>query len=905
MTEPSPPSPAELEPSADFVFLSYASVNREAALAAADALEAAGVKVWIDRRGLSGGVAWAEAIATAVRGCSALALFVTPASVASRNVRQELQLAWDLAKPILPLLVELTDYPDAVAYFLHGRQWVEVAGRSEAEWVADTVKGLRLLAEHAARPVGAPVAPPLPAGRLAPIAGNLPTPATDLVGRETEVARATALLGNGGARLLTLTGPGGVGKTRLSLAVAEALRDGSPGGAWFVDLAPLADPALVLPTIARALGEGDEGDRPLAERVATRIGERQTLLVLDNMEHLMAAAPTVADLLSRAPSLRVLATSRMPLRLKGEREIPIAPLPTPKAGAGTSAAAADEFAAVRLFVARAQAVAPEFALTDENAASVATICARLDGLPLAIELAAARVRLLTPDAMLARLTKRLPLLTGGARDLPARQRTLQAAIAWSHDLLGPDERSLFQRLAVFAGGWTIEAAEAVAADPGGGGSDLDVLDGLGLLAEHSLVRQTADAGSEPRFGMLETIREYGLERLEEHGQAALARDAHAAHFLHLAEEAKPQLTGADQVTWLDRLESEHDNLRAALTWWGSTGQAEETRLAGTLWRFWWVRGYLNEGRRWLEGALERGAARGAPPDADALFGTGAFAEHQSDFALAGERFERAAARYREVGDALGVARALGGLGNLAINQGAYRRAEEHYQEALDTSRAVGDERAVGVYLSNLAAAALLQGNHERAINLYAEYLAVSRQRQDPHTTAMALFNLAETYQLQGNLDRAEPLFREAMPLFAEVGDDISRADALAYLGRIALAQGDAAGAGRLLREGLALFVEAGDKASVARCLEGLAAVAGVEDDPIRAARLFGAAEALREAIAAPLAEIYRAGYDRDVDLAHAALDWKILAAAWEEGRSLGYDGAIVEANGLVEPALTR
>jgi len=448
---------------------------------------------------------------------------------------------------------------------------------------------------------------------------NLPPQLTGLVGRERDVAVVAALLRRDDGRLLTLTGPPGVGKTRLSLAAAERLLDLFADGVFFVALAPVTDPDQVAPVIAGALGLREEGGRSVGESLRAHLRARHMLLVLDNFEHVATAAVLVVDLLTACPRLTVLVTSRAPLHVRGEQTFAVSPLALPDATHPPPADALTQYSAIELFLQRARAHAPDFELTVANAPAVAAICRHLDGLPLAIELAASRIALLPPQALLARLERRLSLLIAGAHDLPRRQRTLRAAIAWSYDLLAADERALFARLGIFVGGCTLEAAEAVCrAACGAAGDRRDTeLDGLASLMDKSLLRMAAAGQGEPRFGMLETIREYALERLAARGDEEESRRRHAGYYLALAEAAEPELTGPTQGMWLERLEHEGDNLRAALRWTRESGEIETgLRLAGALWRFWYTRGYQREGRGWLEGLLALAATGpGAPSKA--------------------------------------------------------------------------------------------------------------------------------------------------------------------------------------------------------------------------------------------------------------------------------------------------
>ncbi|HET8632470.1 MAG TPA: protein kinase [Thermomicrobiales bacterium] len=703
--------------------------------------------------------------------------------------------------------------------------------------------------------VAAPYLPPATQAARREPQHNLPAPATPLVGRARDIAAVCALLRRPEVRLVSLTGPGGTGKTRLSLAVAADLLADFADGVRFVPLDAVGDPHLVIPTIAQTLGLREAGVRPIAERLKTDLREKELLLVLDNVEQVLDAAPDLGDLLAAAPRLKVLASSRAPLQLYGEQEYPVPPLPLPAAGRRMSLRELARVPAVALFVQRAQAVQPDFRLTAANAPAIATICARLDGLPLAIELAAARVKLLAPEAMLSWLDRPLALLTGGARDLPARQRTLRGAIEWSERLLSPAERRLFRRLAVFVGGFVLTAAEAVCVAAGDLG--LDILAGLeSLLDESLLVRE--DAAGEARFAMLQTIREYGAERLAESDEAAATRQAHALQYLRLAEAAYDRLTGAEQVVWLDRLEREHGNLRAALTWLIEAGEANlSLRLAASLWNFWMLRGYLSEGRRWLAAALAAGAR----------------------------------------GDPLLRASVLDGASTLARYQGDLGPGIASLRESLELSRALGDKRGIAFGLNGLAFLAHHQGDLPRARALMQEALGLFEGLGDTFGRALILTNLGLVARSEGNLDEAVALQERGLALSRELGERWGSGTALTRLGVATLLQGDAAQARTFLREALTLYRELGDPRATAECLEGLAGVAGAQGSPARAARLFGAAATLRADLGVPMASFIRGYYERFLAAARASADEAAFAAAWAEGEALPLDEVITYALG--------
>jgi predicted ATPase/transcriptional regulator with XRE-family HTH domain len=734
---------------------------------------------------------------------------------------------------------------------------------------------------------------------------NLPIPPTPLVGREQEVAAACALLqradGPGGVRLLTLTGPGGVGKTRLALAVATELAPEFADGVAWVELAPLRDPALAINALARALGVGEGGERPLPEALALAVSDRQLLLVVDNCEHLLPAMPLIGELLAAGPHLSVLATSRARLRLRGERELPIGPLASPPAESSAAAPLAGlaGVAAVRLFVERAAEVRPGFSLTAENAGAVAAICRQVDGLPLALELAAARTKILPPATLAARLAQRLPLLSGGARDAPERQQTMRQAIAWSHDLLSDPEQALFRRLSVLAGGCTLESAAALAAGLSGHDDEDGVLDGLTALVDQSLVRYeetTARGVAEPRFALLETIREYALEQLEASGEAEGIRRAHAAYFLSLAERAEPELTGPAQAEWLRRLELEHGNLRAAMGWARDIGEGELwLRLAGALWRFWELGFHLREGRVWLEGALA--ADRGAPGSvrAQALNGIANLAYDQGDVAQAAAYQEESLALARAAGDDFGVCRSLNDLANVLGERGDYAGSVALYEESLALSRKIGADWAAACTLHNLGLAADQMEDLERAAALLAEALPCWERLGDEVSRARSLDAAAHVARRRGDLDRALALGEEGLALRRRGGDRGGVARSLGTVGWTLLERGEGWSAAACFQEALPLHLEAGNRRGLAGCLTGLAALALGRGRPEAAARLLGAADVIDGAGGAVRPPVLQRRHERLLGDVASVLAEDTFAAAQAAGRALSPDEAVTLA----------
>ncbi len=752
----------------------------------------------------------------------------------------------------------------------------------------------------------------------------LPAAPNPLIGREHDEAAAVHLLTHDETRLLTLTGPGGVGKTRLAMQVAEGLHDRYADGVVFVSLASLNDPDLVIAAVARALGVPARGESSLLEIVSTHLRDRRMLLVLDNFEHVVEASPVVHTLLAACRRLTVLITSRAPLHIQGEHELAVPPLATPDAAPLPPAADLARYASVTLFVSRARAAQPSFALTEANAAAIVAICRRLDGLPLAIELAAARVKLLPPPALLARLdgdpnATPLRLLTGGARDAPARQQTLRNTIAWSYDLLPAEERRVFQALAVFAGGATLEAAEAVCAAAADDTLGLpNALDVLSSLVDKSLVWVVESAGDVAvavdggsRMIMLRTIREYGLERLEESGEWEAIGARHAAYYLALAEQAAPGLTGPEQTAWLARLGREEDNLRAALDWasW-SEGRDGETvlngngpeiglRLGSALWRFWHTRGQVSEGRAWLEKllALSRQVGDDAPslaPRARALDAASALATEQGDHQRAATLLEESLRLYRRLGDRRGAATATNILGSVALRQGDYRRATALYEECLAARRDLDDPRGTAVALNNLGIVARYEGDHQRAASLYEESLAIKRTMGDPHSVALSLNNLGEVALDRGDDERAAVLFAESLALFEEQEGRWGIALLLTNLGNLARRQGYYEQATTQYKRSLTLYREMDNRVDVGECLEGLASVAGAQGQSRRAAQLFGASAALRAATGTSVPPVDRAAIDAAIGRARAAMGDESFAQAWAAGEAMPLERVIAQ-----------
>jgi predicted ATPase/DNA-binding XRE family transcriptional regulator len=677
---------------------------------------------------------------------------------------------------------------------------------------------------------------------------SLPASLTPLLGREREVAEIVGLLGQGAIRLVTLTGPGGIGKTRLGIEAAQKAAGYFPDGVAFVALAPLGDAALVMPSISQVLGLREAAGVQSLEVLCQYLRERKFLLVLDNFEHVAEAAAEVVNLLGSCPNLSVLVTSRAPLRVRGEREYSVSPLAVPDPTRKPEAEEVSQTPAAKLFIERAEDASAVFELTQANAAAVAAICWRLDGLPLALELAAAQTRFLGPTALLSRLNQALQ--AGGARDLPERQRTMRATLDWSHELLHEPEKTLFRRLSVFSGGFTLEAVEGV----GTAAEAEDVLVLLGNLVEQSLVVTETSPEGETRYRMLEPVRQYALERLEKSGEVEEVRRRHAAFYLALAEEAEPRIKGWHQGEWLDRLEAENDNLRSAIGWSLEAGEAQTAaRFGWALGMYWVMRARHTEGRLLMEQTVA-----------------------QSDN-LPGEM----------------KSKALWALAASVYGSGDNNRLMAISEEGVTLSRRTGDRQSEASLLGMMGFAALQLGELDRATQILEESLGIFREQGDAWAAAHILTHLAITPLRRGDYPRAAGYAEEAFALTRQTGDRLAANIALHILAQAAWASGDQERAARHFRDALELTFEVKDRTNAAYCLQGLAAVAGARGGPGRAVRLLGAAEALLETTGIPLyAQADRQLHQHVAEAAREHLGEQAYSEAWDEGRAMSFEEAV-------------
>ena len=688
----------------------------------------------------------------------------------------------------------------------------------------------------------------------APAEVKLPLHLTPFVGRAREVGEVAALLVEPSTRLVTLSGPGGIGKSRLAFEVARVVASEFSDGVAVVPLSAVADPQLVVPAVGRALDVKESAERTLVENVRELLRTKEMLLLLDNFEHLVPAAHVLSGILEACPRVKLLVTSRAVLFVRGELEHRVPPLSLPAVTSGCTAAGVAGFEAVSLFVERAQASDPSFALTDANASAIAEICARLDGLPLAIELAAARTRLLSPDAILARLTHRLQLLTGGPVDLPERQQTLRATLDWDYDLLDAGEQEVFRKLSVFSGGFTLAAAERVL-----GGDDLDVFEIVDSLTSKSLLAQGDEVAGETRFSMLRTLREYAREKLDGAGETGDVADSHAAFFLALAEEGGPALRGPDQIRWLEVLDHEADNMRTALRSASESGNgATELRLAAALGEYWEFRAHLSEGQRALEDALAK--AEGAPARlrAPCLEWAGVMARGQGEYKRAAAFVDQAIALYRETGDEQALSRALKQRGIVASDRGDRDTARSFYLQSLEIKQKIGDRRGIAEAQNNLGVLARLEGDLQEAIANYEQALGCFRDSGDKKAIARVLMNLGEARMENGEYEAAESFIKESLRLCREIGSEWDITD----------------------------------------LLELMATVQNAFGNPEAAAILFGAGEALRDLLGAPLPEAEAAVYRARVAGVRESLPAEEVDRAWARGRALPGDEAVEFALGL-------
>ena len=851
---------------------------------------------------------------------------------------------------------------------------------------------LKALGEHRLRDLGRPESvfhlchPDLPAGfpplkslDNSQLPNNLPQQLTSFIGREEQISQIKELLSK--TRLLTLTGSGGCGKTRLSLQVAADILEDYPDGVWLVELAPLSDPALVSQTVAQALGVKEQANATIQQTLTESLKSRRLLILLDNCEHLLTASAQLADyLLHSCPGVKLMTSSREALGITGETNYHVPSLTLPDRTQAITSERLSQYEAVRLFIDRAVAVAPAFAVTNQNAPAVAQLCFRLDGIPLAIELAAARVRAMPVERIEERLHDRFRLLTGGSRTALPRQQTLRALIDWSYDLLTDQEKAMLRRLSVFTGGWTLSAAESICA-----GDEIieewEALDLLTGLVDKSLVIYT-EQGGEARYRLLETVRQYARDRLVESGEGETYRRKHRECFLALAEEAREKLRGPEQVFWLERLENEHDNLRAALDFClNETGGIEiGLKLGAALQQFWNIRGHLSEGRERYAALLARpseptrarasvlnGAGvfayfQGDCPAArsffeesmairrelgdnqgiaESLINVGALALSQGDYDAGRSFFEQCLAMGRELGDKRAVAGSLNGLGNFAWTQGDYSAARSLYEQSLAMRRELGDKQGIAGSLNHLGIVAANQGDYAAARSSYEQSLSLQRELGNKHGIALSLNNLGNMVLDQGDYAAARSFYEQSLVLRREMGDKGSIAESLNDLGALALDQGDYDAARTLCEESLAIRRAVGGKRRIAESLNVLGKLANEEGDypaahaclvecltlcrelgglcpaaagleasahlnlrrqhPERALRLYGAAQALRQTIGAPLPPIEQAKCDRDLAELRSLLDEDTYTAALTAGRAMNFEQAVACALEETEP----
>ena len=847
------------------IFISYSSNDLHIAESVCSLLEAEGIGCWIAPRDVLPGTIYAEEIIKAIEATDALVLIISRYTEDSVHVRSEVEHAFSKRKVIFPVRLENVELGKALEYFLGSSHWLvawdvpleECVGRL-AESIGKLIGSREMSGHVPARddPEGDGANQPatgLDTDSVLERQNILPAQTTSLIGREKETEEVIQLLKRDDVRLVTLTGPGGTGKTRLSIQVASELIHEFEDGVFFIPLAPISDPVMVGSAIAQVLGVVETGIRPVVESLTSYLKKRQMLLVLDNFEQVMPAGPVIAELLAGCPPLKVLTSSREVLHLNGEHELPVLPLTVPEFTREHDrltdlAPYFEQYSAVRLFIDRAVAAKSDFRINNENAPAIAEICHRLDGLPLAIELAAVRIRIITPEQMLTRLRQKLPLLGRGGLDLPARQRTLEATIGWSYGLLEENEKRLFLEVSTFIGGFTMDAAEVVCAAQDHEAQQIDVFDSLASLVGKSLIRLDNDK-VEPRFWVLRTIRDYALKRLGDDESRAI-RMRHADYFLSLVEKAEPNLHNSNQVMWITRLNSDLDNLRAALLWFQNQNQEKWIRLIKAIPHFFHIAGRHREGTGWLESAV---AAPGLSPETLATISSW--------------------------------------LAMLTTHQGDNDRAEYHADIAVRKSREVNDVNVLR--FAFLCAGYPAYYDVDRARILFGKCVEMSRSAKADWIGASALRGLAMTEARTGNFGRAEELIEESRVISKSMGDGLLVATSKRYAALIALFRDDYHRVIPLCRESLGITRQIGDRWSISRAMAHIASTTAIyEKKHVRAATLFGIAEVLREAIGAPVPQSEEKFHDAAVSAMREALSSESFDAAWQRGRSMALDRAI-------------
>ena len=799
--------------------------------------------------------------------------------------QRELSLAVGYSTSQISRLEQNERPPDAAC--LAARFVPALQLETEPDWTA------RLLELAAASRAGGepPASEPAPTAPAPP--SNLPIQLTSFIGRERDIAQVKRLLA--ASRLVTLTGPGGAGKTRLALRVAADLLVSFPDGVWLVDLAPLVDPSLVPQTVAAVLGVREQAGSPILATLTHYLRSRTTLLILDNCEHLIAACALFAETaLGACVNVRLLAASREVLDAEGETTFPVPPLSAPDSRQPTPLDALAHYEAVRLFVDRARRVLPGFDLTDTNAPAVAQVCHELDGLPLAIEMAAARVKLLQVEQIAARLADRFQLLMGAKRTALPRHQTLAAVLDWSYELLSEPERALLRRLAVFAGGWTLEAAEQVCGDEPGRVGTSAVLDLLTSLVNKSLVVARRKSGQETRYYCLETIRQYALAKLDVSGDEPATRQRHAQYYCSLAETAEPLLRTAEQRRWLDQLQVDLDNFRAAQAWCQSTGGDAEVglRLGSALGDFWLWRGLEGEGLAWLAAGLARGDEVTAPVRAQAIILAGRLAYYWGDNDSAHRYFEEGLLVSRTIGYTVGIGWSLGGLGMIAYARRDDKAALAMLTESLALFRQLGYRHGIALQLAWLGMLNWARGDYQTAQAESAESLSLFQQMGDPAATAVVSTNLGHLAWSLGDEAQAEVFYDQALALHEELGIRTFITEAYFGLAYPARDKGDYARAKKLLVEALVICRDFDVKLMIPYCLAAMGGIAVVQRRPDIAAKLLGAAAALWAVAGKRLGVTRQAEYDRDVAAAREQLDEAAFEAAWSAGQAMTPEQAI-------------